>query len=155
MDSSTVLGNFTYGIYLITIRDQDKKNGMVASWVTQCSNDPPLVIVTIKKDRLSNRQIIRSGKFCINVLEKRHKEIISQFKISDTEKKFDNIDCSESPSGLPVFDEALGWLECEVRQTVETGDHTVFISRIVEGKTINKGIPLSSFDYEGNYQGKE
>ena len=43
-----VLDKFHYGIYLVTISARDGYNGMIASWVTQCSHEPPLVAVAIR-----------------------------------------------------------------------------------------------------------
>jgi len=44
-----VFDRFMYGIYLITIADAEGYNGMIASWVTQCSHEPPRVALAIKK----------------------------------------------------------------------------------------------------------
>ena len=62
-----VLDRFHYGIYLVTVSSPEGQNGMIASWVTQCSHEPPLVAMAIRKNRLAHEQILKSRKFCLNV----------------------------------------------------------------------------------------
>ncbi len=51
------LGYMTYGIYVLTVKNGSDFNGMIASWVTQVSYDPPLIMAAVHKDRYSNRLI--------------------------------------------------------------------------------------------------
>ncbi|MBN1662075.1 MAG: flavin reductase [Deltaproteobacteria bacterium] len=150
-----VLDRFYYGIYLVTTSSADGFNGMIASWVTQCSHEPPLIAMGIRKNRLSHEQILQSGKFCINVLPKESIDMIKGFKISDWQKKFDGLKHIPSPNGLPVLDECIGWLDCLLENTINTGDHTLFIGRITAGgmKNAGKTITLSTADYDGVYRG--
>jgi flavin reductase (DIM6/NTAB) family NADH-FMN oxidoreductase RutF len=86
-----VLDKFHYGIYLITVSSAEGYNGMIASWVTQCSHEPPKIAMAIRKNRLAHQQILESGTFCINVLSKEAVDMIREFKIPDWKKKFDAI----------------------------------------------------------------
>jgi len=149
-----VLDRFHYGIYLVTISADGGHNGMIASWVTQVSHEPPLIALSIRKNRLSHGQIIQSGKFAINVLPKNLLSVVKQFKISDWKRKFDGIDYDLSSNGNPVIKDALGYLDCTVERTIETGDHTLFIARIASGELIKKtGDTLSTIEYDGVYRG--
>ncbi|HOO37479.1 MAG TPA: flavin reductase family protein [Deltaproteobacteria bacterium] len=148
-----VLDTFHYGIYLVTITADGGHNGMIASWVTQVSHDPPLVALAIRKNRLSHTQIKTSGKFSINVLPKNLLGLVRQFKIPDWKKKFDGIEYELSPHGTPVIKEALGYLDCMVERTVDAGDHTLFISRITAGEMKRKGDTLSTDQYNSVYRG--
>jgi len=150
-----VLDRFHYGIYLVTITADGGHNGMIASWVTQISHDPPLVALAIRKNRLSHGQIKTSGKFSINVLSKNSLSMVRQFKIPDWKKKFDSIDYELSPHGNPVIKEAAGYLDCSVERTIDAGDHTLFIARITAGEMkINEDI-LSSAQYDSVYRGEK
>ena len=60
-----VLDRFTYGIYLVTISTAEGPNGMIASWVTQCSHEPPRLALAIRKSRLSHAQILETKAFCL------------------------------------------------------------------------------------------
>jgi flavin reductase (DIM6/NTAB) family NADH-FMN oxidoreductase RutF len=150
-----VLDKFHYGIYLITITTEGSHNGMIASWVTQCSHEPPLVAVAIRNNRLSHSQISSTRKFAINVLSEEGLDSVKKFKIPDWKKKFDNVGFDLSPAGNPVLHEALGYLDCEVEGLVDTGDHTLFIARITAGRLEKPGDALSTDGYGGVYRGNK
>lgn len=152
-----VLDRFLYGIYLITVSSSAGINGMIASWVTQCSHEPPLVALAIRKNRLSHELIRQSETFCINVLPKESIAIIKHFKIPDWKKKFEAITYFPSQNGLPVLDDCIGYLDCSLEKAIDAGDHTLFIGRISAGALVRGEISatLSTMDYNGVYRGSQ
>ncbi|HHO76985.1 MAG TPA: flavin reductase [Deltaproteobacteria bacterium] len=148
-----VLDRFHYGIYLVTISADGGHNGMIASWITQVSHEPPLIAQAIRKNRLSHEQILHSGKFAVNLLPKDLLGVMKRFKIADWKKKFDGIEFDISENGSPVLADALGHIDCIVEKTIDTGDHTLFIARITSGRLKRKDDALSSNEYEGVYRG--
>jgi len=152
-----VLDRFHYGIYLITVSSKEGYNGMIVSWVTQCSHEPPLIAVSIRKNRLSHEQILKSGIYCVNVLPKESIAVIKQFKIADWKKKFDAVRYNLSQNGLPVLGDCIGYLDCTLEKTIDTGDHTLFVGKTIGGAVINgdKTMTLSTRDYQGIYRGTQ
>ena len=152
-----VLDKFHYGIYLITVSSAQGYNGMIASWVTQCSHEPPLVATAIRKNRLAHQQILESGTFCMNVLPRESVDRIKQFKIADWRKKFDPVKYTLSPNGLPVLDDCVGYLDFSLDCTIDTGDHTLFIGRIKAGGIVkaSETMTLSTANYKGVYRGSQ
>lgn len=150
-----VLDKFHYGIYLITVSCAEGYNGMIASWVTQCSHEPPLVAAAIRKNRLAHEQILASGRFGINVLPKKCVGLIRQFKIADWRKKFEPFRYQLSPNGLPVLDDCAGYLDFSLERPIDIGDHTLFIGRVRAGamKSVGETAILSTVDYGGVYRG--
>lgn len=152
-DWQEVLDRFRYGIYLVSIRIEHTDNAMIASWVAQCSHEPPLVSVAIRNNRLSCGQIQQSGAFCISVLPRESLGLIKQFKIPDWQRKFDGLACRRSPQGALLPADVLGCLDCRLEQVIPTGDHTLFIGHVVAGEFLKAGEPLSTADYGGSYRG--
>jgi len=151
-----VLDKFHYGIYLITVSSAEGYNGMIASWVTQCSHEPPRVAMAIRKSRLAHQQILESGTFCINVLPKESVDLIRQFKITDWKKKFDAINYKLSSNGLPVLDDCIGHLDFSLESSIDAGDHTLFIGRIKAAiMKAAEAITLSTANYRGIYRGSQ
>ena len=152
-----VLDRSHYGIYLITVSSTEGYNGMIASWVTQCSHEPPLVAMAIRKNRLAHHQILESKAFCINVLSKESVDLMRQFKNTDWKKKFDAINYKLSPSGLPVLDECIGYLDFALESSIDAGDHTLFIGRIKAGAIVKaaESVTLSTANYRGVYRGSQ
>ena len=112
---------------------------MIASWLTQCSHEPPRLALAIRKNRLSHAQILETKKLCVNVLPRSFAGSIKKFKITEWKSKFDMVSHSLSPGGLPVVDECIGYLECEVEQYLDAGDHTLFIVHIITAGMVNPG----------------
>jgi len=149
-----VLDRFRYGIYLVSIKIEDTDNAMIASWVAQCSHEPPLVSVAIRNNRLSCGQIKQAGAFCVSVLPRESLGLLKQFKIPDWQRKFDGLACRRSPQGALVPADVLGCLDCNLEQAIATGDHTLFIGRVVAGEFLNDAEVLNTADYGGCYRGE-
>lgn len=149
------LGAMTYGIYIMTTHHEDNINGMIASWVSQVSYDPALVMVAVHKNRYSNQLIEQSGNFALNLLSRNQKDLLSRFKGLDPQGKFATLQWKKGKTGCPILKECLGYLECVVRTKYAPGNHTLFIGEIVDAKIFSKQDPLSTLDYEGVYTGKD
>jgi len=148
-----LMDKFHYGIYLITVAADGLYNGMIASWVSQCSHTPPLITLAIRKNRLSQNQIMHTGRFTINILPRDALPLLNRFKVPDWKHKFDGIDYFLSEGGNPVIKDSLGHVDCVVERAIDTGDHTLFISRIIGGSMKNEGEALSTTQYPGRYRG--
>lgn len=132
-----VFDRFPYGIYLVTISSPNGHDGTIALWVTQCSHEPSLIALAIRKNRLSHEQILETKKFCVNILPADATAMIKQFKIADWMHKFDACGYHLSANGLPVVDDCIGYVNCDLKQTINTGDHTLFIGRIISGGMVH------------------
>ncbi|HVN72553.1 MAG TPA: flavin reductase family protein [Desulfomonilia bacterium] len=148
-----VLDRFHYGIYLVTIAADGLYNGMIASWVAQCSHTPPLITLAIRKNRLSQSQIMQTGRFTINILARDALPLLNRFKVPDWKHKFDGIDYFLSEGGNPVLKDSLGYLDCMVERAIDAGDHSLFIGRITGGAMKNEGEALTTIHYPGRYRG--
>ena len=62
------LGTMTYGIYVLTSHHKEEINGMIASWVSQVSYDPLLIMVALHTNRYSHQLIEKSGCFALHVV---------------------------------------------------------------------------------------
>jgi len=58
----------TYGIYVLTSRADEAINGMIASWVSQVSYEPPLIMVAVHPKRYSHQLIEKGGSFVLHVV---------------------------------------------------------------------------------------
>ncbi len=136
---------FTYGLYVVMCNDQSGVNAFTANWLTQVSFDPPLLAVSIENDAKSLPMIRNSGKFTINVLRTGQRELAgalgkSALKVPD---KLAGVPYTITAVGYPILQAALGWVACEVRQTVPTGDSTLVIAEVVDAGILAEGQPLT------------
>lgn len=149
------LEKMTYGIYVLTTCDNKDINGMIATWVTQISYDPPMIMVAIHPNRFSHHLIEKSGHFVLHILEKDQITLLSRFKRSDPLAKFDSIKWTRGKTGCPILEACIAYLECKVKANYRPGNHTVFIGEIMDARVFSNVMPLSTFDYSGVYIGKD
>jgi flavin reductase (DIM6/NTAB) family NADH-FMN oxidoreductase RutF len=131
----TALRMIPYGLYVLTAAD---KSGRVAAatvnWVTQVSFEPPLVVVGVKADSHAHPLIKETKAFALNVLGKGQQAMAFTF-FKPAEVSGDTV--SGEPfrpgtTGAPILTGAPAFVECTLEATVEKGDHSVFVGRVVE-----------------------
>jgi flavin reductase (DIM6/NTAB) family NADH-FMN oxidoreductase RutF len=149
------LGKMTYGIYVLTARHKSEMNGMIASWVSQISYDPPLLMIAVHPNRYTNKLIRQSGHFTLHVLAKEQKDLLERFKGPDPESKFESIGWTEGKTGCPVLKDCVAYMECEVTEVHGPGNHTLFMGKVIDARFFSEKKPLSTLDYSGTYLGKD
>jgi flavin reductase (DIM6/NTAB) family NADH-FMN oxidoreductase RutF len=149
-----VVGKMTYGIYVLTTHYEQKINGMIASWVSQISYDPPLITVAVHPNRYSHHLIQQSGCFALHSLARTQMDFLSHFKGPDPETKFAAVQWERGTTGCPILKDCVAWMECTVKATHKPGNHTLFIGKIVAARLISNAEPLSTHDYPGIYLGQ-
>ena len=148
-------GYLTNGIYVLTSGYNDELNGMIASWVSQVSYDPPLIMVAIHQNRSSHRLISKSGRFAVHLLHAKQEEFLSRFKVPDPRAKFENVEWTKGFTGCPILRDCLGYLECLTMESYKPGNHTLFVGKIVDAKILSPGDPMISRDLDHVYLGQD
>ena len=148
------LGLMVHGIYVLTTSYQDEVNGMIASWVSQISFEPPLVAVAVHPSRYSHRLIDKSRAFALHTISRNQKDLLKVFKGPDPAVKFASLRWSRGRTGAPLLSDCLAYVDCRVKTVLDPGNHTLFIGEVVDGRLISHGDPLSTVDYEGVYTGE-
>ncbi len=135
----------TLGVYIVTVKAGDRINGMTAAWISRVSRTPPMVMVSIGHKSYTNELIKKGGYFIVNTLAQGQQEIGKHFGFvsgRDVDKLKD-IQYLEGKSGGPILKEAMSYLECELFDTFTTGDHTIFIGKVISGRVLDDSkIPL-------------
>lgn len=152
----SALQKMTYGLYALTAAHQGTQNAMIASWVSQVSYDPFLVMVAVHPNRYTHALITRSGCFALHVLAREQKGWIRRLKDPDPESKFLNIPWEKGVTGCPILQQCIAYLECRVVETLNPGNHTLFMGEVAHAVRLSTDeFPLSTLDYEGTYTGKQ
>ena len=144
----------TYGIYVLTSKAGESVNGMIASWVSQVSYDPPLIMVAVHTSRYSHRLIEKGGCFALHVLSDGQTDFMTRFKSANVDRKFSALHWTTGITGCPVLNDCLAYLECELKTHYRPGNHTLFIGEVIGAGNVKDGKPLTSMDYDGVYLGK-
>ena len=159
-----------YGVYVVGSVEDGQANGMIADWVMQVSFEPRLLAVAFEGDSRSLERIRNNRAFTVNVLEEGldgmalAREFLQPFDASKIQgrsqaasaqryHKLDEVEHTLRPSGCPVLDDALAWIECEAEQFIEVGDHVLVIGRVLDGEVVGSGDPLTSMYTGWTYSG--
>ena len=140
-----VLRLFTYGLYAISCDDEGEVNIFTANWLTQISFEPPLLALSVENDSKSLPMIQRSRKFTVNVLHSGQRDLAGKLGKSAIfhPDKLAGIEYTIGANGCPILSEALAWVACEVRHSMEAGDSTLFVVEVVDVGMLGEGEPLT------------
>lgn len=118
---------------LVGARSGDTWNGMTTSWITQLSMEPVLVGIGVDNKSVTHRLISESGVFTVNLWSPEDTRVFVKFSKPARKEGMTLNDrpIREGVTGAPVFEDAIAWFECEVRQSLDLGTHTLFIGEIV------------------------
>ncbi len=155
MDSSLTqaLKTLTYGLYILTVSAGDKRNAMPASWVSQVSYDPPRIMVAVKKTRRTHDMLMKAGIFGLMVVQKGKETEFAAYKGDDPEKKFEGRTVAAGPAGALLLTEYLSAFDLKRVDTVDAGDHTLFIGEVLSVRISSPGVPATTLDYGKTYIG--
>ena len=148
------MAHMTYWIYVLTTQFEDTINGMIASWVSQISYDPPLFMVAVHPNRYSHELLAQSGHFALHILAREQKDLLAHFKGPVAAEKFASIAWNYGVTGCPILTDCIGFMECRITQSLAPGNHTVFVGEVVNAVFSTEKTPLCTLDYEGCYLGK-
>lgn len=155
MDKSCLraFGQMTYGIYVLTTCHKEDINGMIASWVTQVSFEPPLIMAAVHPNRYSHQLIEASGVFALHVVDITKNELLDRMMGPNPAGKFTGIQWAPGKTGCPILQDCMAWFECSVKAKHQPGNHTMFVGEVVDAGFISSGRPLCTFDCTGVYIG--
>ena len=151
----TLLRKIPHGLFICGVREGDEVNGFTASWVTQGSFQPPLVVMGVRADSTSHGIIERTGCFSLNVLRADQKDLAAVFFKPQKAMggRFEAAPFQEGELGLPLLDDAIGGVECSVIGQLKHGDHTVFVGEVKSARLLADGEALNLASTGWNYGG--
>jgi flavin reductase (DIM6/NTAB) family NADH-FMN oxidoreductase RutF len=126
-----------YHTFLVTCCDQEgKPNIITIAWLMPLSVQPPLVGLAIRTSRFSYGLIQENGEFVVNVPDM---TIVKQVLFCGRRSgrkvdKFPATGLTPAPARHvkpPIIQECVAFLECQVQNEVEAGDHQLLIARVV------------------------
>lgn len=134
-DRKIALRMIPYGLYVLTAEAPDGRvAAATVNWVTQVAFEPPLIVVGVKADSTAHAIIKTTGNFALNVLGK-HQQAVAFSFFNSLEREGNTIGGEAfraGSTGAPLLESAPAYVECALRQTVEKGDHSVFLGEVVD-----------------------
>jgi flavin reductase (DIM6/NTAB) family NADH-FMN oxidoreductase RutF len=138
------LGRIPSGLFVVTVRHGQAETGMLASWVQQCSFEPPQISLALRRGREISAWLMVGAVFTVNVLDDSQTDMIVHFGrgFALDQPAFLGLEVERTDVAAPVLSEALAYLECQVVASYPAGDHDLLIARVLKGKLLSEGYPM-------------
>lgn len=138
------LGRIPSGIFILTVGTGDRATGMLASWIQQAGFKPPAITIAVQRDRYVCQWLTEGRPFVVNLLGDGQKEYLAHFGrgFEPSEPAFDGLLITYCARGVPILTDALGHLECERQDHIDSGDHRIFLAKVVRGRLTDDGSPM-------------
>ena len=150
----TALFNIGYGLYVVTSNDGKKDNGLIVNTVTQVTNTPNRIAVTINKQNYSHHVIKQTGVMNVNCLDVSAPFSTFQrfgFQSGRTADKFEGMEVLRSDNGLVFLPRHINsFMSLKVEDYVDLDTHGMFICSVTEARVISKTETMS-YTYYQNY----
>jgi len=154
----TALFNIGYGLYVITSNDGNKDNGLIVNTVTQVTNTPNRIAVTINKENYSHHIIKQSGKMNINCLSVDAPFSVFEnfgFRSGRNADKFEGMEILRSDNGLVFLPKYINsFMSLKVEQYIDLDTHGMFICSVTESRVITTLDTMTYTYYQNNVKPK-
>ena len=154
----SALFNIGYGLYVVTSNDGKRDNGLIVNTVTQVTNVPNRIAVTINKENYSHHIIKQTGKMNVNCLTVDAPFAVFEkfgFVSGRNVDKFADCTPLRSDNGLIFLPRYINsFLSLQVEQYVDLGTHGMFICAVTEARVLSDKETMTYTYYQENVKPK-
>jgi flavin reductase (DIM6/NTAB) family NADH-FMN oxidoreductase RutF len=127
-----LMRRFAAGVAVVTVRVEEQRLGITVGSLVSVSLEPPLVSISIGRHSPLLEPLREAGRFSVSVLSGEQAALAQRFARSTPPiALWAGVATREAAGGEPLLEDALGWLECEVRADFDAGDHTIFVGEVL------------------------
>ncbi|NLD18882.1 MAG: flavin reductase [Clostridiales bacterium] len=149
MDNN-VMFKISYGLYVLTAKDDGKLNGCIVNTLQQVTTSPNRISITVNKDNFTHDMIVASGEFNVSILSEKVKFNTFKhfgFQSGRDVDKFADFPMEKSENDLPYITHGSnGFISGKVISKTDLGTHTMFIADVVDGKVFAEDNSVT-YDY--------
>ncbi|MEQ8959385.1 MAG: flavin reductase, partial [Coleofasciculus sp. C2-GNP5-27] len=151
--TAQAVGRIVGSLCVVAAQRGNVRSGMLASWVTQASFNPPGITVAIAKDRAVESLTHTEDSFVLNILKegmnvRRH--FLQSFAPGDD--RFAGLETETAENGCPIIKDALAYLECTVQSRMDCGDHWLVYAVVNNGQVLQSiGMTAVHHRKSGNH----
>ena len=154
----TALFNIGYGLYVVTTNDGIRDNGLIVNTVSQVTNTPNRIAVTINKQNYSFHTIQKTGVLNVNCLDVSAPFSLFQrfgFQSGRTVDKFAGMEVLRSDNGLAFLPRYINsFMSLKVESYVDMDTHGMFICTVTEARVMSDAETMTYTYYQNNVKPK-
>ena len=151
--------NLSYGLFVLTAKDGEKRNGCITNTAIQVASEPNQISFAVNKANYTHDMVMKTKVCNISVLsEAAEFELFKHFGFQsgrDVDKFAEFADCKTAENGVPYITKGTNaYFSIEVTQTVDLGSHTLFIG-VPTAMEVLSDIPSATYSfYQSNIKPK-
>ena len=135
-------------VWVVTTADRSRCDGLIATTVAQASivSEMPRQLVTIDKQHYTHGLIEASGALAMHLIDETQLDLVWRFGLQSGRDvdKFAELPFCIGVTGSPLLRDALAWFDCRVEAHMDTGDRTVYLAAVVDGRLEREVQPLTN-----------
>lgn len=131
------VGRIIGSLCVVTTAWNNTHRGFLTSWVSQASFNPPGLIIAVGAAQRAGLMIQPGDQFVLNVLRE-GRNLRRHFSAHAEEEALAQLSTHSAQNGCLVLDEALSYLECTVKDRIETGDRWLIYATINHGELLDQ-----------------
>ena len=143
-----VLGELEWPVWLVTAADEERRGGLIATFVNEASIVPsmPRMVVGLANHHYTWSLIESSDAFALHLLNDDQMELVAEFgmRTGHEADKLSKRPFTLSETGSPILSDAPAWLDCRVEDRLETGDRTLYLAEVIAGKVVRPFTPMTN-----------
>jgi flavin reductase len=137
-DFRKAMRRLTAAVTVITTAHDERRYGMTATAVTSVSTDPPSLLVCINRSASLHEPLIRSGRFCVNILLAEQTDVAQAFSGGvPQELRF-----AQAHWSVPFLRDAQANIFCEADAMSSYGTHSIIIGKVSDVQVAGRVTPL-------------
>ncbi len=148
----TAFYKLSYGLYLLSAKEDGKENGCIINTAIQCASEPKQISVCVINKNLTCGMILRTGRFNVSVLtEAEPADTFRRFGMQSGRDadKFDGFDGSDClGNGIRYLKSAAAVFACRVTSSRDLGSHTLFIAEVEDALSLSDAAPMTYAYYQ-------
>ncbi|MGD1919662.1 MAG: diflavin flavoprotein [Pleurocapsa sp.] len=137
--TAQAVGRLVGSMCIVTTKREELSGAMLASWVSQATFNPPGLTIAVAKERAIESLLYKGNSFVLNVLpEGNHIPLMKHFlkPFAPGEDRFEGVATEEAENGCPILADSLAYVECQVSNRMECGDHWLLYATAEQGKVL-------------------
>ncbi len=137
--TAKAVGRVVGSMCIVTTKKNEVSGAMLASWVSQATFNPPGLTVAVAKERAIESLLFKGNSFVLNILPQgKHIPLMKHFlkPFAPGEDRFADLATQEAENGSPILKDALAYVECQVVNRMECGDHWLLYAVAQQGNVL-------------------
>lgn len=157
MDQNAMF-KLTYGLYVLSAKDNQKQNGCIINSVMQVTSAPNQIIVAVNKNNFTHDMIVATKAFNVSVLSTNTPFDIFKnfgFQSGKNVNKFENISHQTATNGIAYLSKySVAYLSAKVVSITDLGTHSLFLAEVTDGEILSSDSPVTYDYYQKNIKPK-